>query len=232
MPLNIKSADFFKVKQNVSGIIYGFSGAGKSPALGTLPNVLYLDLENSTRYFTNHGLNPDIAHIESWKELQDAYTEVVNSPYDYVVVDSLSAATDMLIEQLKIEDARLFTKNGMPTLQCYGILDSRLQKFMQTYMTIPGKNIILVAHASDTMIDEKEKTIPMIRGKKVDKFLRQPYMSFCGFMERPRKLVFRPSETLYIKDATGKLAPNIYVAETFNMHEIFQSITNPSPEKK
>jgi phage nucleotide-binding protein len=216
MPLNITKAAELEVSQKVCGIVYGQPGAGKTTTLARAKNCLILDLEKSTRYLRNSGLGDvHVAHIESWKELQDAYKEVLNSDYDTIVIDSASSAIDLLKEQIKKEDRGSFLPNGNPKLATYGIMSTRFEAMQKAYMTIPGKNIIFTAHTQAVQVsDEVSRIVPKLTSKNVDPLIRQAYVSLVGFMPKTGILTFNPSDSYLVKDATGKLN-----GKTFNMNE-------------
>ncbi|MEN9566326.1 MAG: hypothetical protein RLZZ69_1522, partial [Cyanobacteriota bacterium] len=156
-----------------------------------------------------------VAHIESWKELQDAYKEVLNSDYDTIVIDSASSAIDLLKEQIKKEDRGSFLPNGNPKLATYGIMSTRFEAMQKAYMTIPGKNIIFTAHTQAVQVsDEVSRIVPKLTSKNVDPLIRQAYVSLVGFMPKTGILTFNPSDSYLVKDATGKLN-----GKTFNMNE-------------
>jgi len=89
-------------QQHIFGLITGFSGTGKTFALGTLPekDTLLIDVEGG--FLTLKNKNFEVWKIDSASELQEAYRELKNgTKYKHVGIDSFTEVGELLFTSLR-----------------------------------------------------------------------------------------------------------------------------------
>jgi hypothetical protein len=124
-------------------VIYGVESVGKTTFAAQFPTPLFLDIEGGTAH-----LETDRVEIQSWKELNTALKEVVNTDYQTVVIDSADWA-----ERLCVEDLLFTTKKTSIEDFGYGkgwvqVAErmSRLLTALDSLIAI-GKHVVLLAHS-------------------------------------------------------------------------------------
>ncbi len=219
------------------GIIYGTSGVGKSTLAATAPRPLFLDMEKSTRFFELNGVNADIVDIASWKELGQIVAEVAASKdHDSIIIDSLTSAIELLKQEMILEDKRAgkvmnIQTNGQLTLMGYGVATNRLKAMMKVFADIE-KNVIFTAHSATKTVDDVSKTIPLLVSKDSDALLGSYFINCVGHMPNQGIITFKPSNSYYTKDASGKLRLLNLSGSDCNFKTILNAIETKVSDKK
>lgn len=132
-----------KLKRPQRVVIYGVESVGKSTFAAQFPRPLFLDIEGGT----NH-LSVDRAEINSWRELADAITEVKETVYETVVIDSADWA-----ERLAVED--LLATHKKQSIEDFGfgkgwvMVAEKVSRFLTALdgLIDNGRNVVLIAHS-------------------------------------------------------------------------------------
>lgn len=134
-------------------LIYGESGAGKTPLIATLPgNPIIID--------TDHGLlslqHAAVDYIEcnSLDDMRAAFREVKTLPeYDWIVLDSLTALASWVLhdEEQALIDAAAEKRNGKAATNPREGVDLR-QAYQATAKTIDGVLSALLACGRNVLV--------------------------------------------------------------------------------
>ena len=145
MPIQIQKSNSLTIQQ-ITAIIYGAPGTGKSSLAATAGNVLVLDTDRGMHRAA--GPTVDVVQIYDWRRDLSAITPSDLQPYDTIVLDTLGAATDLL--SAEIAGQRNMTRGGgQLSLQGFGALKSQMAAFLNL-LRQSGKDVVLVAHATES----------------------------------------------------------------------------------
>lgn len=122
-------------------MIYGPSGVGKTPLLGTAPGPIILSAEKGL--LSLKRCNPPVPYIEihTYAQLSEAFSWLLNShearQFYTPCLDSLSEIVEVLLEEE-------FRKNKDPR-KAYGNMASEGIKLVRAFRDMPGRSCILIA---------------------------------------------------------------------------------------
>ncbi len=155
-------------------LIYGDPGAGKTYLGCTAPKPLILLTEPNVSDSTikmarlNRGTDPDIWDLETWKDLEDAYTYLAegNHPYKTVVLDSLTdlvqrikrAVLDASVQRRPNRDPDVLEQGDWNKVQ------EKLTYIIRRYRDLP-MHVVMTALSMDAQ--QEMKTVPYIQPTKV-----------------------------------------------------------------
>lgn len=139
-------------------LIVGKSGAGKTYALGTLPEEKTLILAIEPGLLTLSDKNIDVWKIESVEDLIDAYKELKNgSEYENVCIDSLTELSEMAFAALKPQ----FKKSQ--TFDLYNEFTTRMISIIKSFRDLHQYNIFVTSLLKETddgyTIDVAQKSL-------------------------------------------------------------------------
>ena len=131
---------------HIFALICGKSGAGKTHALGTLPNDETLILALDPGILTLKGKNIDVWKIESVDDLSEAYRELRSgTKYKYVCIDSLTELSEMIFAALKPQ----FKKSQ--TFALYDEFSTRMVGFIKAFRDLSNYHVFVT-----TLLKESE----------------------------------------------------------------------------
>lgn len=143
---------------HIFALICGKSGAGKTHALGTLPNDETLILSLESGLLTLKDKNIDVWKIETVEDLSEAYQELKKgTDYKYVCIDSLTELSDMAFASLKPQ----FKKSQ--TYALYDEFSTRMTMFIKAFRDLYQYHIFVTTLLKDTeegyVIDVAQKSL-------------------------------------------------------------------------
>lgn len=142
----------------IFGLLCGKSGAGKTYALGTLPNKETLILALDPGMLTLKGKDIDVWKIESVEDLVEAYQELKNGvDYKYICIDSLTELSEMCFANLKPQ----FKKSQNFAL--YEEFSTKMVSLIKAFRDLDQYNIFVTTLLKDTedshIIDVAQKSL-------------------------------------------------------------------------
>jgi phage nucleotide-binding protein len=118
-----------------NGLVYGFSGAGKTSLFASASDagqkVLFIDAEAGSSGLSDRE-NIDILVPSDWDELGEAYAFLVGGEHEYtfVILDSLTEISRMSLERV-VRDGK--TPDNLPTLQQYGQSNDQVIRLVRAF---------------------------------------------------------------------------------------------------
>jgi phage nucleotide-binding protein len=133
---------------NISMLIYGESGVGKTTLAFTSNKALILDFDNGVKHIAMRNGN-DIIQIKKWQDVEDLTLDVL-APYDTIIVDTIGKMSDTL-KPYVLNKFPTYGKNGTPNQKGWGELKQQITSWKNMLMK-SGKDIIILAH----VVEEKD----------------------------------------------------------------------------
>lgn len=135
-----KNLELLKIK----ALIYGQSGVGKTYSALTLDPKRTLIISAESGLLSLRGKEFEVWELESWGDLMEAYKQLILpenvKKYDTIFIDSLTEIDELGKEQIVKQDRpNLKGKDigkvydDMMTLQDYGLLATRMTRFIRAY---------------------------------------------------------------------------------------------------
>lgn len=154
------------------GLIYGYSGCGKTHALSTLPHDKTLIINSDKGHRTLNNLCPEMS-ITNLSTVEDSreMLELI-SKYRYIAFDSLTAFGELLL----IEFKGMKTGNGNPMhgQKAYGMMGDVITKMLYHFATLPH---VFIITAQDQRANHEDNGVfdycycPEIPGKSYSRAL-------------------------------------------------------------
>jgi len=157
MPVKILKATEPVTVNNITALVYGQPGVGKTSLAMTGGRVLVLDFDKGT-YRTS--FRQDVQIIERWGDALDLLKdEETLADYDVIVIDTVGRALDFIIADLKSQPggAKLVSSLGTPTLKGYGELKSAFVTFLSALLRL-RKDVVLIAHEKEDKDTSRDLT--------------------------------------------------------------------------
>lgn len=202
-----------KLKTTFKGLIYGLSGAGKTTLALSCPNPLLIDCDDGAeRVESRFVRDVPVLKPQNYNEIIDI---VLNKSQDCetIVIDTIGALVDYMLEQVMTDDPKLRQRDGSPTIKAYGAIKAPFKALLQAIKT-QGKSVLFVGHAEEK--DTGNGLVYRIQCAGSTANLLVGMLDFVGFMDLngdQRMITFAPSERATAKNALG-LEPNIKVPDT------------------
>lgn len=134
-------------------LLYGRSGTGKTTIASTFPTpMLLIDIREDGVDSVKGTPGVNVLEARNWDDVELAYWMLQSDPgeYETVVIDSISMAQTMLVEQVLEETG----KDAM-TRQLWGEVSGRLQSLIMGLRDLP-MNVVFIAHDRARTSNEEE----------------------------------------------------------------------------
>jgi phage nucleotide-binding protein len=204
MPI-IRANEPIAVNQ-ISIVIYGEPGSGKTSTACTAKNALILDFDKGAH---RSAFRCDVLQMSDWNEIQRTFYQSGDNEeerklhweriknefaeYDTIVIDTLGRCIDYIIQYIGDLSPK-FVKNGNPTILGWGELKFIFAKFIKQLQFL-GKDVVMVAHEREKEDGDTTKVRPDVSGSsyaeifKVADFVGRQYMTGSN-----RTLNFSPDD--------------------------------------
>lgn len=178
----------------VNMFLTGQPGSGKTYFIGSAadlyPNqVLVLDIDGGMRTLADRR-DIDVVVCQKWKQITDTFEALYEGQHDYkvVAIDLVSSAYKLMVKQSQLEGMQ--TSKGQPTLEGYGVSNTRFLDAFRNYRllaTEKGIHVIFTSHSQETK-DETTGAV-LIRANLTPGTLAEVIgcVDVAGFMEIGRK---------------------------------------------
>lgn len=208
MAINLQSTSGLHAN-GVKLLVYGQAGAGKTYALGSLPEPVILSAEGGLLCLSD--LNIPFIEITTMAELMDAYQWAANAKeaagFNSIAIDSISEIAEVVLNNER--------KNTKDPRQAYGAMQEQMTDLIRAFRDLPGKHVVMTAKL-DKAQDEMGRMLyaPSMPGNKTGQML--PYFFDEVLALRVEKdsegknmrALMCESDGLWVaKDRSGKLSP-------------------------
>jgi len=147
MAIKIVKSDEAIPVTNISMLIYGESGVGKTTLAFTSNKALILDFDGGVKHIAMRNGN-DIIQIKKWQDVEDLTLDIL-APYDTIIVDTIGKMSDTL-KPYVLNKYPTYGKNGTPNQKGWGELKQQITSWKNMLLK-SGKDIIMLAH----VVEEK-----------------------------------------------------------------------------
>lgn len=195
--------------EQVKMLVYGMSGVGKTMLAGTLPTNETLIVSAESGLLCLSDKNIAVLEVGNFADVQNAYSAISKSAefakYKYIVVDSLTEISDMVIGFLEREPEFKDPKN---TIKMWGEYSKKMTALIKRFRDMP-RHVIFTALPDDVNDGGVIVKKPMIKGQAVQALLPSYfdevfYLSIDS-VTGDRYLQTQPTHTATAKDRSGKL---------------------------
>lgn len=198
----LRAEEPIEVKQLVT-VIYGAPGLGKSTLGFSAASPLLIDFDKGAYRAAIRG---DSVQVDSWQDVTSISPEDL-SPYKTVTVDTAGRALDFLTIDIIRRNPKM-GRGGALTLQGYGHLKAEFTAWL-TALKLQGKDIILIAHASEEKNgDDMIERLDVQGGSKGEIYKSADAMGRLTLVNGKRILNFSPTDAAFGKNP-GNLPPLI-----------------------
>lgn len=187
-------------------LIYGNSGVGKTTLAGTLTEGTTLIISAESGLLSLADKEIDVKIVKSFTQLQEAYTFVTNgSNYDNIFIDSLTEASDMLVNHLERQPEY---KAANMALKMWGEYNKRMTALIKGFRDL-DKNVFFTALPEDINDGGTIIKKPFIKGSATQKLLSSYFDEVLYLCIDPisseRTIQTQPTNSVEAKDRSGKL---------------------------
>lgn len=184
--------------KNVTVLVYGQPGAGKTSLAFTADAPLLLDFDRGAY---RSQFRKDSVQVDSWADVAGMTADDL-APYQTVVVDTVGRLLDALAVAIIRETPKL-GRNGALSLQGYGELKARYAGWLRTLVSY-GKDVILVAHDREDKNGDDIIVRPDIQGSSYGEvFKRADGVAYLYRANRSTVLDFSPTDRWVGKNSGG-----------------------------
>jgi phage nucleotide-binding protein len=195
-------------------VLYGRPGTGKTTACGTLPNTLILDTERGSGSLTKLSNPPDVAEINTLKDLEEAYIFLKsgNHKYEHIVIDTFTEIQKMILAEVMTASAvKDPTRDiNQATLLDYKKTSNALRNIIRKFKDLPY-TIIFTAHVRE---DKDEETGKLLVKPSMTPTVSEDLAAFVDVIlfltvdkSGKRQVVTVPTDRIVAKHRYGNLKP-------------------------
>lgn len=234
----IKKPNEIEAKKNISMMIYGQPGMGKTTLALSAPGAVLFDYDGGVNRI-NAAHQVATLQVTCWEETMQALQEVVADPtYKTIVIDTLGKMVGYIEKWIQLHDVeqnkgkRVWTyPNGSLTLKGFGERKSQFKMFLNAVMTA-NRSVVFVAHEKEDRRDDKvvKRADAGSDGFAADIFKDLDLVGYLYGIGNERHITFQTNDEHFCKktgsmqndyilpvtvDATGAASqPNNFVAAT------------------
>lgn len=154
----IKKPSEIEAKKNISMMIYGQPGMGKTTLSISAPSPVLFDFDNGINRI-NAAHQVDTLQVTKWEEIMEAMVEVAQGGYKTIVIDTLGKMVGY-IERYIVQNDTIANKgkkvwtypNGSLTLKGFGERKNIFKAFLNQVMT-SGLSVVFIAHEKEEKRD-------------------------------------------------------------------------------
>lgn len=194
----VKSHDPIEVK-NITVLIYGQPGVGKTSLAFTADSPLLLDFDRGAY---RSQFRKDSVQVDAWSDVA-SLSESDLEPYDTIIVDTVGRLLDALTAHLIRGNPKLARGSGALSLQGYGELKASYATWLKTLLSF-GKDVILIAHDREDKNGDDLIVRPDIQGGSYGEvFKRSDGVAYMYRAAKQTVLDFSPSDRFIAKNAAN-----------------------------
>lgn len=152
-----KAVSAADIPQDITALIYGRSGTGKTTLAGSFPpNVLILDFKERGTDSIRDIPGVKVLFMESWDDLQDVFWSLESGNHDYstVVLDTVSGMQDLAIDNAKIQSGK--SSDSPTTQKMWGEVSGSMKEIIFQFRDLP-MNVVFLAHERVKEADSEDE---------------------------------------------------------------------------
>lgn len=187
------------VKINLSGMIYGQPGMGKTTLALSSPHPLLLDFDGGV-HRVNAAHRVDTVQISKWEEVDEVLQSPDIAEYLTIVIDTAGKMLSFMDKYIMQNNPKMKKADGTLSLQGYGVRKNMFINFVNQ-VTLMGKSVIFVAHEREEKVGDEKQIRPEIGGSSAGDLIKE--LDLVGYMEaigKKRTISFNPCEKFYGKN--------------------------------
>lgn len=195
----IKKPNELVVKTNLSGMIYGQPGMGKTTLALSAPHPLLLDFDGGV-HRVNAAHRVDTVQISKWEEVDEVLQSPDITEYLTIVIDTAGKMLSFMDKYIMQNNPKMKKADGTLSLQGYGVRKNMFINFVNQ-VTLMGKSVIFVAHEREEKVGDEKQIRPEIGGSSAGDLIKE--LDLVGYMEaigKKRTISFNPCEKFYGKN--------------------------------
>ena len=190
----IRRIQELEFKKNLTALIYGQKGAGKTTlALSADPNSLLIDTDNGVdRVNAEHLLTAGFIQVKSYEEVLSDLRDNVGD-FSTIIVDTLGKLIEYMIDHIRLQSSKYGNPQGGLSIQGWGVLNTTFKDFCRNIRLLE-KNLIFVAHEVTEKRGDNIRLIPDVRANNYA--LLATELDLMGYIEcigADRTISFSPT---------------------------------------
>lgn len=195
----IKKPNELVVKTNLSALIYGQPGMGKTTLALSAPHPLLLDFDGGI-HRVNAAHRVDTVQISKWEEVDEVMQDPDIAGYQTIVIDTAGKMLSFMDKYIMQNNPKMRKADGTLSLQGYGLRKNMFINFVNQ-VSLMGKSVIFVAHEREEKVGDEKQIRPEIGGSSAGDLIKE--LDLVGYMEaigKKRTISFNPCEKFYGKN--------------------------------
>ena len=195
----IKKPNELVVKTNLSALIYGQPGMGKTTLALSAPHPLLLDFDGGI-HRVNAAHRVDTVQISKWEEVDEVMQDPDIAGYQTIVIDTAGKMLSFMDKYIMQNNPKMRKADGTLSLQGYGLRKNMFINFVNQ-VSLMGKSVIFVAHEREEKVGDEKQIRPEIGGSSAGDLIKE--LDLVCYMEaigKKRTISFNPCEKFYGKN--------------------------------
>lgn len=195
----IKKPNELVVKTNLSALIYGQPGMGKTTLALSAPHPLLLDFDGGI-HRVNAAHRVDTVQISKWEEVDEVMRDPDIAGYQTIVIDTAGKMLSFMDKYIMQNNPKMRKADGTLSLQGYGLRKNMFINFVNQ-VSLMGKSVIFVAHEREEKVGDEKQIRPEIGGSSAGDLIKE--LDLVGYVEaigKKRTISFNPCEKFYGKN--------------------------------